>query len=100
MLLKPQWRIWTTSTLRTKSLRSLLHSSCSKTRRPKLRDGPGLKEFIAADSMPQTARDGAGDAPYLREKDIAGQGRKGTLRDRVTNNQILVSTWTAHCHLE
>ncbi len=59
---------------------SLLHSTCRR-QRPRVADGPGLRDFISANSVAagaQIATESECDsAPYLREEDLAGHGRKG-----------------------
>ncbi len=58
----------------------LLHSTCRR-QLPRFGNGPSLKDFIAADTVAEDARISDADkydgAPYLREEDVAGQGRKG-----------------------
>ena len=71
--------------MRLRHLRSLVSRSWYTTTtrsRSRLQDGPGLKDFIASSGVqkPVTgAVEGGGRVPYLREEDVAGQGRKGSV---------------------
>jgi len=74
------------SVMRLRHLRSLVSCCCYTTTRShsRLQDGPGLKDFIASSGVQSPATGSAegglgGRVPYLREEDIAGQGRKGSV---------------------
>jgi len=71
------------SVMRLRHLRSLVSCRCYTTARSHshLQDGPGLKDFIVSSGVQSPATgsaEGGARVPYLRDEDIAGQGRKGS----------------------